>query len=369
MVTPSYFPIKGGAESVIKTLAINLNRVGVPTDIMAFNMDSKWKPYWRGKVEKIDGLNVLKIPGLNWLPRVHSDRIMNGVNLIPGQFRKHLKKYEIVHFHVGDLSFPLFSYGVKTSKIAQFHGPLSYYKRYAFGRLVINKMADRYIAISRLMQRELVELGVQSSKISYLPNAVNTQVFHPNGNKEENLVLFVGRITFNKGLHVLLQSLKYVKTRTKLVIVGPPDYDLAYFQSIQEQIARENEKGIHVIKYVGAQEESSIARWCQKASILVLPSFREASSMVSLEALSSATPVIATDIGGLREIVLNGKNGIIVPPNNVPKLASSIQYLLDNEGIRTNFGSYGREFVLQHFSYEAAVRKLLKIYEQFYNVG
>ena len=369
MVTPSYYPIKGGAESVIRNLSIGLNQAGVTTDIMTFNMERKWKPHWQGKMEKIDDSAVLKIPALNYFPFTHSDRITNGINLIPGRFRNHLKKYDIIHFHIGDLTFPLFSYKARTTTIAQFHGPLNSFKRHFLSRLLIRNMADGYIAISRVMERELVELGVAHSSIGYLPNAVNTNVFYPNGTKEEALVLFVGRITFNKGLHVLLQSLKYIKTRTNLVIVGPPDYDLAYFQSIQEQIARENEKGIHVIKYVGAQEESSIARWCQKASILVLPSFREASSMVSLEALSSATPVIATDIGGLREIVLNGKNGIIVPPNNVPKLASSIQYLLDNEGIRTNFGSYGREFVLQHFSYEAAVRKLLKIYEQFYNVG
>ncbi len=125
MVTPSYFPIKGGAETVVRELSINLNRIGIPTDILTFDMNCKWRPSWQGKIESIDGIMVLKIPGFNWLPRAHSNRITQGINLIPGQFRKYFKNYDLIHFHIGDLTFPLFSAGLKVRRIAQFHTPLS----------------------------------------------------------------------------------------------------------------------------------------------------------------------------------------------------------------------------------------------------
>jgi len=110
MVTPSRYPIKGGAEPVVKNLPIKLNESGTQTDIMTFNMNKKWSPCWRTKREKLDGLNVIKIPALNWYPLEHSNRITLGINLIPGIFRNYLKEYYIIHFHGEDLTFPVFSF-------------------------------------------------------------------------------------------------------------------------------------------------------------------------------------------------------------------------------------------------------------------
>ena len=363
MISPSYFPIKGGAETVIKNLSIKLTQSGIHTEIMAFNMDYKWKPRWQGKTEKINGLTVHKIPALNWYPLKHSDRITLGINLIPGAFRKKLEKNDIIHFHVGDFSFPLFSCNVKKPKIAHFHGPLSFHKRYFLSRLILNNIADLYIAISKNMRKELTELGVKPNKIRYLPNAVDTDIFHPTEKKEENLLLFVGRITFSKGVHVLLNSLQHIKTKTHLVIIGPPDWDLQYFKNFQNQVDYENRKGFHKITYLGVQEEENIVKWCQKASIFILPSFREAFGVAILEALSCATPVVATNIPGIRDAVINHKNGLLVSENNPSELAASIQYLLDNKPLRNQFGKEGRKTVLENFSYKTAINTLCNIYK------
>jgi glycosyltransferase involved in cell wall biosynthesis len=364
MVTPSYHPIVGGAESVVRNLSTSLNRIGVTTDVMTFNMDHKWYPRWQGKTEKIDDVNILKIPGLNWFPATHSDRFTQRINLIPGKFRNCFKNYDIVHFHVGDLSFPLFSLGSRTPKLAHFHGPIEFCIRDFVSRLIIKNMAHLYIAISQPMIKELITIGLPRNIIRYLPNSVDTCLFHPSKDKEENLVLFVARITFGKGLHVLLESLKDIKTRISLVIIGPPDYDYAYFQEMQKRIYFENKKGFHTVTYIGEQKEDSIAKWCQKASILVLPSFKEASSIASLEALSCATPVIATNVGGIPEIVRNGENGILIPPNNVTQLVHAIQFLLDNKDKRVSLGLRGRQLVEQNFSYSVTVKRLVRIYEE-----
>ena len=365
MITPTYYPIKGGAETVIQNLSTRLNDIGIHTNILTFNMNRKWNPNWHGKIEKTDGMTVYKIPALNWFPTEHSNRITQGINLIPGRFRNLLKDYNILHFHGGDLTFPLFSYTMKKPKIFQSHGfSLSFYQRYFLSRLIFKNIADLYIAISKQMQKEFAELGIPSNKIKYLPNSVDTEIFHPIEKKDNNLILFVGRMTFGKGIHVLLEALGYLSKKVHLVIIGPSDWDVEYFMEMLRRIDNENKRGLHKITYLGAQEPINIIKWYQQASIFVLPSFREAFPVVNLEALACETPVIATNIGGIPEVIQHGKNGILIPPNNAIKLAEAIQYLLDNKDVRAKFGREGRKSVVEIFSYSVITKKLHRIYEE-----
>jgi glycosyltransferase involved in cell wall biosynthesis len=365
MVTPSYHPIKGGAEAIVRNLSIKLNEIGAQTDVMTFNMNRKWNPSWQAKIEKIDGITVFKIPALNWFPIEHSDRITLGINLIPGRFRNYLKNYDIIHFHGGDLTFPLFSYTVKKPKIFHLHGfSINFYKRYFLSRFILKHVADLYISISKLMLRQLIELGLPKNKVRYLPNGVDVKIFRPSREKEDNLVLFVGRITFTKGLHILLESLRYLEKPIHLVIIGPPDWDAEYFQEMLRRMQNVNKKGMHKVTYLGAQDQTNITEWYQRAAVFVLPSFDEAFPVVNLEALSCETPVVATNVGGVSEVVRDGENGILVPPNDATRLAEAIQHLLDNKDIRINFGRDGRKWVVKHFSSEVIVRRLYGIYKE-----
>jgi glycosyltransferase involved in cell wall biosynthesis len=364
MVTPSFYPIQGGIETVIKNLSTRLNQRDIETDVMTFNMDKKWATNPRKEIKKIDGLTVFRIPGFNWFPFRHSDRITLGVNIIPYSFKDHLKEYDIIHFHIGDFSFPVLSKSVKHTKIAHFHCPLDYYKTHVLNRAILRKISDLYIAITMSMCNDLRDLGIAQNKIRCLPNAVDINLFKPIRNKEDNLLLFVGRITRSKGLHVLLKSLSRIRTKTRLVIIGPNDWDTDYFQEIQEQIEIENRKNFHQITYLGAQNQETVAKWCQKASIFVLPSFKEAFSVSILEALACATPVVATDIPGIREAVTSGKNGFLIGMNDEIELASKLQYLLDNKALRTQYGREGREIVFQNFSWDIVTEKLCQIYKE-----
>lgn len=365
MVTSSYSPIIGGAETVIRNLSIQLNKIGIQTDVMTFNMNQKWRPRWQGSEQKDDGFDIIKIPALNWFPAEHSNRITLGVNLIPGRFRKHLKNYDIIHFHGEDLTFPLFSYTVAKPKIFHSHGfSIDFYKRYFLSNWILRNIADLYISISHRMVREYIQLGIPREKIRYLPNGVNTRLFRPSDKEENSLIVYVGRVTFDKGLHVLLDSLKYVKKRVQLVIIGPPGLDTAFFREMLQRITDENKKGTHTITYLGPQEEKSVARWLGKADLYVSPSFREAFGMTIVEALSCGTAVVATDVGGVSDVVTHGKNGLLVPPNNAFVLAQSIQLLLDNAALRNRLGRNGRKSVLWHFSQKIVAKRLVGIYKE-----
>jgi len=327
-------------------------------------MNRKWDPKWRGKIEKVDGITVFRIPALNWLPIEHSSRITLGVNLIPGRFKNILKRYDVIHFHELDFSFPLFSFLVKKPKIFHLHGIDIDLRRYYLSRIILKHVSDFYISISRQREKDLVELGIAKDKIIYLPNGVNTKLFSPIGKKEDNLLLFVGRITFGKGLHVLLKSLRRLKEPVHLVIIGPADWSHKYYQDMLKLMERENRKGMHEITYLGALDQSDIVKWYQKASIFILPSFGEGFPVVTLEALSCETPVIATPVGGIPEVIRNHENGILIPTNDSISLAKAIQFLLENKEVRTRFGREGRKRIVKNYSLEAAVEKLRRIYEQ-----
>ena len=362
MATPGFHPIKGGTETIVRDFSIELRRIGVHVDVMTFNMDRKYTPKWNGKIEKIDGINVFKVPALNWLPIEHSPRITLQVNLIPGRFTNLMKGYDIIHFHELDFSFPLFSFFVRRPKIFHLHGiNVDFLRRYHLSRVILKHVADYYIAISRQLERDLIELGISKSRIIYLPNAVDVKLFRPQGEKEDDLILFVGRISFTKGLHVLLDSLHFLNRSVSLVIIGPAA-SLNYYQDIQKSIEKENRRGKNKITYLGSLDQAEVAKWCQKASILILPSFSEGFPVVILEALSCETPVIATPVGGVPEVVRDGKNGILVPRNNPLKLAEAIQYLLDNKDIRIRLGLEGRKLVKRSFSLDVIANKLCSIY-------
>jgi len=365
MVTPGYYPIKGGTETVVRNLSILLKKNGVHTDVMTFNMDRKWSPKWQGKIERIDGITVFKVPALNWLPIEHSPRITLGVNLIPGRFANLLKQYDVIHFHEADFSFPLFSILARKPKIFHLHGiSVDFFKRYHLSRAILKHVADLYISISKQMRKDLIDLGIPREKIAYLPNGVDVRLFCPRKEKENNLLLFVGRITSGKGLHVLLESLRYLEESIHLVIIGPADCDLRYYQNLfNTSIEKINREGKHKITYLGALDQADIVEWYQKASIFVLPSFSEALPVALLEALSCETPVIATPVGGVPEVVRNFENGILVPVSNPLKLAEAIQYLLDNKKTRIKFGRAAREKVIRNFSIGVIAKRLCDIYE------
>jgi glycosyltransferase involved in cell wall biosynthesis len=367
MITPSYHPIIGGAETAVRNLAMGLNNMGVHTDVMTFHMDKAGSPKWNGQTEmSSDGFQVFRIPALNWIGLARSWKVTMGVNLIPGRFRHLLKTYDILHYHAGDLSFPVFSSLLRKPRICQLHGlDIDFLRRYSIAKLLLKHTADIFLSPTKQMKTDLVKLGISEDKIAYLPNSVDTDAFRPDGEKEAGLLLFVGRMSSGKGVDVLLNSLKRIETPVKLAIIGPPDWDPKYFNDILRMIEEENLRGKHKVEYLGSKNHQDIIKWYQRASIFVLPPIRyEALGIVNLEALACETPVVATDVGGIHEVVHSGENGILVERSNTVKLANAIQYLLDNEDVRKKFGEKGRELVVNSFSTKVTIQKLIKIYQQ-----
>ena len=376
MLTPSYDPIIGGTETVVKNLAINLNKIGVETDVMTFNMDKKWEPKWKWEIKKEDGFKVYRIPAFNLFTKMPNPMgFFFKVNVIPSpSFRRILKDYDILHFHDDvDLTFPLFSYFVKKPKMFQcqtLECTFKSYRKNMYSRCLFKNIADVHTSFSNYSLKLFYQLGIPKNKTNLLPNGVDIHKFRPNQEKKNpNLILFVGRIQRVTGLHVLLKSLSNIDTPIYLIIIGP-NYEDSYFREISELINKIKKKKIHEITYLNSvSDKELLIDWYQRASVFVWPSLiqTEAFGLVTAEALCCETPVVASSITSQAEgnvFVKDQKNGIIVQQDDPVKLAEAIQYLLDNEDIRIKFGKEGRRKIERDFSWDVIAKKLCGIYEE-----
>ena len=190
MFTPSYDPIIGGTETVVKNLAIHLNKIGVETDVMTFNMDKKWEPRWKWEVIEEEGFKVYRIPAFNPFTRIPN--VMGHffkINVIPNpSFRNIIKGYDILHFHDDvDLTFPLFSYFVKKPKLFSCHtldATFNNYKK-SFLRYVFQNVADVYISGCKSTAALLTKLGISDYKIRVLYYGVDTDKYIPDMKSKE----------------------------------------------------------------------------------------------------------------------------------------------------------------------------------------
>ena len=361
MVAPSYYPIIGGTETVVKVLATKLNEMGIHADVMTYNMNRKWDPIWREETETNGLFKVFRVPAFNLSSVFQINPLeLLRVHLVPKpSFTKKFEEYDIIHFQgETDLGFPLLSYFIRKPKIFHCHRDVVQFPRLKnLFRRIFLCLADLYIA-SRL--KVLLDLGVPRSKGLALPFGVDVEIFQPDETKKvDNLVLFVGRIAREKGLHVLLQALHYVTVRTQLIIIGPK-WDMEYAEACMDVTKQIADNGFHNVRYLGDMDLTSLVPWYQKAAVLVRPDPSGVSGgLTSLEALACGTPVIGTG----NHIIKDRVNGILVPPNNPKELAKALSKLLENKELRENYGREGRRIVEQHFSWERFVEKLAEVYE------
>lgn len=166
-----------------------------------------------------------------------------------------------------------------------------------------NRKVDRYIALTEFAKKKFIEGGIPGSKIVVKPNFIAQKEKMPKINEKENYILFVGRISKEKGVDILLSAWEKTldKKGNKLLIIGDgPEKKL-----LEEQYNQHKD-----IEFLGKLDEDQVLTFMKKAKYLVVPSiWYEGFPMTIIEAFSVGTPVISSNIGSLQEVVVHGKNG------------------------------------------------------------
>lgn len=372
IVTPSFFPIVGGSETLIRALSAKLNKLGIQTDIMAFNMDRKWNPVLREKVEHDGSCKIFKVPAMNPFSFLHVSPLYHPLrlNVLPmPSFKKKFRDYDIIHFlGEADLSVPILSWPVQKPKIMHCVGVAGLEKQFCRHPIlrrmltrVFRRLADLYIVFTSEEREILLGMGVKPGRVMMWSYGIDTEVFHlGDAKRTDNLVLFVGRIDNVKGLHVLLRSLRYLDVGTQVVIIGPVSKS-SYFSEISRMCLEINRDGKHNVKYLGEMDQHDLVPWYQKTAVFVRPDLVGASGTgcSTLEAMACGAPVI----GVQNHVVKHCINGLIVPPDDPVKLADALHKMLGDRQLREDYGREGRRTIEQYYSWNAALPKLIKAYD------
>ncbi|WAW09112.1 glycosyltransferase family 4 protein [Oxalobacter vibrioformis] len=197
---------------------------------------------------------------------------------------------------------------------------------------------------------------------------VNMQQFHP---MQEiigtlPLVLLASRMRWDKGVGEFVAAAKQLQesgTKARFVLVGGTDP--THPEAIPETRLQDwHNSGI--IEWWGPKHDMPIV--FAQAHIVCLPSYREGLPKVLVEAAACGKPIVATDVSGCREIIVNEENGLLVPVQEVENLAVALNRLLSNPHLRFEMGQRGRQKVVAEFSIGHVVDKTLGVYESLLQI-
>lgn len=209
--------------------------------------------------------------------------------------------------------------------------------------------------VSRWLARE-TETMVSGVTATVAPMPVATDLFSPGGQRDTDRLLFVGRLTAQKGIGPLLDAIARMTRRVSLDVVG--DGALG-----PELAARARALGIaDRIQWLGHLPQPALVDLYRRATALVVPSTDEGLGLVAVEAQLCETPVVGFESGGLTDTVHHDRTGILVPPGNVDALAAALDGLLDRPDRGSDLGRAGRMVALAGFAPESAARRYAGIY-------
>ena len=214
--------------------------------------------------------------------------------------------------------------------------------------------------IARGVDRERIRIQHNSVKPFVVPNAEAVEnVRRKHGIGEELVVLCAGRLSTEKGHADLLEAVALITKmadipRFRLLLAG----DGVERQHLEQLSAR---LGIQE-KVIFAGHASDMRPYYAMASMLALPSHSEGSPNVVLEALAAGLAVVATTVGGVPEILEEGRTGLMVPPRNSAALAEATARLLRDPGLRCRLASVGQEYVMRSFTPETYRLSLTTLY-------
>jgi glycosyltransferase involved in cell wall biosynthesis len=211
--------------------------------------------------------------------------------------------------------------------------------------------------------------GLPTDKMVMVPNGVNTAVYEqakPEADfrakfalPEEKIVLFVGRLVYEKGIHVLINAVPKVlqKVNAKFIIVGS-GYMKEQLLNIVRSMGLE-----HKVLFQGFVDEQSLLKLQKTADVSVVPSLFEPFGIVALEAMAAQSPVVVSDTGGLSEIVEHDVSGVKVYPNNPDSLAWGITKILQDPAYGNKLRENAYRKVQEKYDWEKIALQTKKIYE------
>jgi len=375
-------PVRGGAvEEYVYQLVKHLRRLGV--DAVAVDSTHDGKP----GLEEVEEVPILRVPA----PDLR--RAPKGFVLTEYAFGLRAAKVlreigvEIVHANTAWAGFALAKSLGGTPLVYACHNPLWPEERVHAQEYVVRlvegyamKRSAAVVALNNTMKRSIVvKAGLDEAKVVVVPNGVDVEFFRPGvpaedivkkfGLEGRRVILFVGRVTYGKGVHILLKAFSALAKQypdLKLVVAGPLSDRFGeegvskYARTLMAYAERVLPRGSYV--FTGAVDRETLRKLYSIAYVCVLPSHFEAFGMVLIEAMASGCAVIGSDAGGIPDIVVDGYNGLLFRRGDYADLASKLEILIEDKNLRNAMSANARRYAVERFSWQAVALKMRNMY-------
>lgn len=251
------------------------------------------------------------------------------------------------------------------------------------------EMADAVIAVSQETKQDVLKyFNVDEKRVSVIYNGIDldeytvttdTQALDKFGiDKSKPYVLFVGRITRQKGIIHLVNAIKYIASDTQIVLcAGAPDTEEIGLE-MKKRVGEVQKTRSNVIWIAEMVSKKDVIQLYSHAAVFCCPSIYEPFGIINIEAMACKTAVVASSVGGIKEVVVDGETGILVPleqettapfeaahPDQFAKdLAAGINRLMGDEKLRESMGALGRKRVEKYFDWKAIAQQTQMLYKK-----
>lgn len=354
-----YYPVLGGIENHIRDLSEGLITKGHRVTVLVTNTSSQTEiEYPRPGLTVIKAARTLHLAStplsiamLLWSWQLHPDLVHLHFPYPPGDVI-----YHILPQHV-PLIITYHSDIVRQRNLLRIYRPLLHWTLSRATRIIAT--SPNYVTSSPFLRRysakcTIIPLGIDTTRFA---KADEQQVKAWQSHQERPVVLFVGRLRYYKGLHILLDAMPHIDADLLIAGSGPE----------QERLVQQT-KALGItsrVRFLGDIADDELPALYHAADVFVLPAHlrSEALGIAQIEALASGVPCVSTELGtGTSYVNRHNETGFVVPPADPLALAQAINKLLSNADLRHRFGAVGRQRTHTLFSHERMLHDVDRLY-------
>jgi len=222
-------------------------------------------------------------------------------------------------------------------------------------------VASKFLSPSRFLQGKLIEFGIPASSIAHVPIFIDYPEEETENTCTPEYVLYFGRLAQNKGIEVLLEAVTNVDCTLLMIGDGP------LTAWVEEQCAASHGK-LKRIAFVSSREE--LRQYIERATFSVVPSvWYENQPATILETYAMGRPVIGSRLGGIPELIDEGRTGLLCEPGNAADLGEKMRFLLERPELCREWGQNGNRKLREEFSRESHYGRLMAIYSSVLNAN
>jgi glycosyltransferase involved in cell wall biosynthesis len=382
MFCPFFLPAYGGAELATLNLAKELKKM---SDVRLYtfnwpsNLDKERKyrfnfSFKSPKQEIIDGIPIYQYSVSNFpLIKNFSLKLLRDIksydpDIIHIQGASRLFSRLLLHQSLKKKKKVLTTHGLQESIEIVNHST----SRVFVNSLFVNSLTnlDHIIALSSTDIKSLINLGVRKNKISLISNGIDVEKFLHRRNFIKNngktKILCVARFDKNKNYESLVLALNKLKNELEFeaYFIGSIT-DVQYFEKIMALI--KNNGLEKIIKIFSSLDDPALVDCYLSCDLFVLPSLVETLPLVILEAMYAGLPIIATNVGGIPDIITNYVNGFVVPRNDFVQLFEKCLLLMKNKEMRKNMSKKNKELA-KKYSWKEKAFSTFQLYQNLLSI-